>query len=118
MKRLVNKTSQQTLVPKLEVAQTFWSRAKGLLGRDQLASDTGLWIHPCNSVHTFFMRFAIDLVFVNHDFVVVKTLARVPPGRFVWPVWKATSVIELNEGFLDQTPIAVGEQLYVDHSLS
>lgn len=118
MKRLMNQTSNQTLIPNLEVADTFWTRAKGLLGRKELSSDRALWINPCNSVHTFFMKFAIDLVFVNREMVVVKTIGDVPPGRMVWPVWSASSVIEFRAGFLEQNPIRVGEQLHVDHSLS
>lgn len=108
----------QTLVPRLEVADTLWTRTKGLLGRSSLAADQGLWIHRCNSVHTFFMRFAIDLVFLNREMVVTKTFSRVSPGRMIWPVWRATSVIELSEGFLEKHPIRVGDKLHVDTALS
>lgn len=118
MKRLANKTTKQTLIANLEVADTFWERMRGLLGRDSLSPGSALLIPRCNSIHTFFMRFAIDVIFLNQEFVVVKTISGVKPGRLIWPIWRASSVIELNEGFLEQHPVRVGEELHVDHSLS
>lgn len=115
--RLMNKSTNKTLIPNLEVADTVWTRMKGLLGRKHLPADRALWIKPCNSVHTFFMNFAIDLVFVDDAMVVKKTYQAVKPGRLVWPVWRASSVIELSEGFLQTNPIRIGEQLHVDHSV-
>ena len=112
------KRGAETLVPRLEVADRMWSRTVGLLGRQQLPDEEALWIHRCNSVHTFFMQFAIDLVFCDRDLRVKKTCARVQPWRLVWPVWGATSVIEFNAGFLDRHPLAVGEKLHVDTALS
>ena len=102
----------------LEVAETLWARTKGLLGRTELAPKQGLWIKRTNSVHTFFMRFAIDLVFVDRSLRVRKTYQNVGPGRLIWPVWSASSVIELPAGFLDQHPFKKGEQLHVDRTLS
>jgi uncharacterized membrane protein (UPF0127 family) len=117
MMRLM-KNGGGTLIENLEEAATMWSRLRGLLGRDSLAEDSGLWIRRCNSVHTFFMRFPLDLVFVDRDLVVRKTVAGVRPGRVVPPVWRADSVIELREGFLRRHPLAIGERLYVDPALS
>ena len=108
----------EILVARLEIADRLWPRTIGLIGRAGLPEGQALWIQRCNSVHTFFMRFAIDLVFVDRDLVVKKTVKQVPPNRLVWPVWGATSVIELNAGYLDRHPLTPGEQLYVDHSLS
>jgi uncharacterized membrane protein (UPF0127 family) len=118
MMRLYSKNTSKTLIPKLEVASTLWARTKGLLGRASLPEDQGLWIHRCNSIHTFFMKFPIDLVFVDRKMVVKKTISKVKPNRIVFPVLWATSVIELSPGFLENNPIAVGEQLHVDHPLS
>ncbi len=116
--KLYSKSTAKTLVPKLEVATSFWARTKGLLGRKELPADQALWIHRCNSIHTFFMQFPIDLVFVDRQMVVRKTYSRVKPNRLVLPVLWATSVIELSPGFLEANPITVGEQLHVDHPLS
>ena len=116
--KLYSKNTARTLVPNLEVASTLWPRMKGLLGRKSLAMDRALWIHRCNSIHTFFMNFPIDVVFVDRQMVVRKVYRQVQPNRIVLPVWRASSVIEFSPGFLDSNPISIGEQLHVDHPLS
>ena len=116
--RLSAESSKITLIENLEVASGLWARTKGLLGRSHLPLDQGLWILHCNSVHTFFMQFAIDLVFVNKKMIVVKTVKGVKPGRVTLPVLSANSVIEFADGFLDKYPIRIGEKLNVDSSLS
>lgn len=116
--KLLSKTTNKLLVPKLEIADSMSKRLIGLLGREELAADTGLLIYDCNNIHTFFMKFAIDLVFLNDKMEVTKTVARVKPGRLVFSMLKSTHVVELSEGFLDSNPLQLGEQLHVDHSLS
>lgn len=116
--KLTNETTKQTLVSELEVASTLWSRTKGLLGRDGLSDEQALWILRCNSVHTFFMRFAIDLVFLNKRLEVTKVLERVKPGRVVWPVLSASSVVEMKAGAVERRPVRVGDKLNVDHTVS
>lgn len=116
--RLVSKRTNQTLVPNLEVANSLWSRMRGLLGRTELPSDRALYIPRCGSVHTFFMNFPIDLVFVNDRMEVTKLVKHVGPGRLVFAGLRARHVIELSAGFLDINPIQLGEQLHVDHTIS
>ncbi len=112
--KLVDARTQQTLVSRLQVAKSAWECMRGLLGRDGLGEDEGLWITQRGSIHTFFMKFSIDLVFVDRDLTVTKTVGRVAPGRFVWRGWQSYSVIELQAGFLDRHPIRVGDKLHVD----
>ena len=116
--RLISKTTNKTLVPNLEVANGIWPRMKGLLGRSELPATEALLIKGCDSIHTFFMRFAIDVVFVDSKMIVKKTVARVKPGRLVYGHWGAAHVIEFSEGFLENNPIQIGEQLHVDSTLS
>ncbi len=116
--RLNRETTGQTLVPNLVVAKTLWQRNKGLLGRERLPEGEALWILRCNSIHTFFMRFAIDLIFLDSKMSVRKTVGQVKPGRVVLPVWRASSVVELPAGFLSQHELLVGEKLNVDPALS
>lgn len=110
---LENKTTNQKLIADLEIASDFWSRGKGLLGRDSLAQDQALWIHRCNSIHTFFMKFPIDCVFVDKNLKVKAVYNEVRPWRLVPPVWGASSVIEMRSGTIRQRNISVGDQLYV-----
>ncbi len=118
MMKLLNKATNQVLVSKLEVAKSFCARSKGLLGRKSLAMDQALYIQRCNSIHTFFMQFPIDVVFVDRKMVVRKVIPEVKPWRLVLPVWRAAHVIEFSSGFLTTNPIRIGEQLHVDHPLS
>jgi hypothetical protein len=70
---------------------------RGLLGRDRIASDGGLWLRPCRSIHTFGMRFTIDAVMLDgrDGVVAVRTLT---PGRLLWPRPRARSVVEVAAG--------------------
>ena len=79
----------------VELADSFFSRAKGLLGRSSLPPQSGLLIRPCNSIHTFFMQFAIDVLFLDGQGQVLKIQRNLVPWRLVWPVWRAVQVLEL-----------------------
>ncbi|MBP5296859.1 MAG: DUF192 domain-containing protein [Bacteriovoracaceae bacterium] len=80
---------------RVEIADNFFSRGKGLLGRSFLAPQTGLLIRPCNSIHTFFMQFPIDVIFLDGQGQVIKIQRNLAPWRLVWPSWRATQVLEL-----------------------
>lgn len=80
------------------MADSPFKRMLGLLGRQSLPKGEALIIRPCNSIHTFFMRFAIDLVFVSKDNEVVKVISNIPPFRFSSLCLKSALVIELPAG--------------------
>lgn len=113
MATLMNKTTNQILIPQLDIARTFWKRGKGLLGRSSLPEQEALWIHHCNSIHTFFMKFAIDCVFVDKNLKVKAVYKDVRPWRLLLPVWGASSVIEMTSGTASKLKVSVGDQLYV-----
>lgn len=92
------------LIPELLVADTFWKRSIGLMGRRNLNPGQGLLLSPCGSIHTCFMRFPIDLIFLDSDRRVVRIVQQVAPWRFVWGGWKAHSVIEVQSGWLTPAP--------------
>ena len=78
-----------------EVAETFAQRARGLIGRRELAPGRGLLITRCNCIHTFFMRFPIDATFLDRQGQVVKTVRNIRPWRlWIWGGWRAASVLE------------------------
>ena len=97
----------------VKVADNLWTRGWGLLGQKQMGEDGGLWIRPCKSVHTLFMGFPIDLVYLSADGTVVKTCPRVHPFQCSLGGRRAHSVLELPAGFLERKPITVGEKLVV-----
>jgi uncharacterized protein len=92
------------------VAETPLSRLKGLLGRSRLASGEGLLIRPTSAIHTCFMRFPIDAVFLDRDLVVVKVVSDLRPWR-VAARRGAKSVLELAAGESARRGIRPGEQL-------
>lgn len=113
MPELMNRTTQQSLIKNLEIARTFAARGKGLLGRTQLPEGQALWIHHCNSIHTYFMKFSIDCVFVDKNLQVKAVYENVRPWRLVFPVWGASSVFELSAGAAEKLKIRKGDQLHV-----
>ncbi len=116
--RLENKTKTIEVANNVRVARTFWQRAKGLLGEKSLPEGHALWIQGsdlvgCNSIHTFFMRFPIDVIFVDRNLKVTKVYRNLGPWRVTWPAPGAHSVFELPAGSLSLHTVEVGDQLYV-----
>ena len=93
-----------------ELALTRAARKRGLLGRDHLADGHGMLIAPCSSIHTFFMRFPIDVIFVKRSGEVVKIAASVPAWRLAFG-WGAAGVVELPAGTAARAGVAVGNRL-------
>ena len=105
-----NRTRGNVLAERLEIADTGATRAKGLLGRKQLAPGEGLWIVPCESVHTFGMQFAIDLIYLDRKHRIRKIRSDVRPWRISLCL-SAHSVIELPAGTVLQSGSQIGDQL-------
>lgn len=114
MSSMGSKTRQQKLFPELIVADTLWTRMKGLLGTKDLSENQTMWIHRCNSIHTFFMNYAIDCVFVNRNLQIVDVVENIVPGRIVFPRYQAISVFEMKAGTAKVKGFYKGEELYVD----
>ena len=104
--------SGRVVVPNLEVAVDSATRKKGLLGRDGLSDGSGLVIAPTNAVHTFFMRFPIDIVFVTRAGEVVKVCQAVRAWRMA-AAFRAYAVIELAAGGAARAGIHVGDRVAV-----
>ena len=90
------------LAEKCKLASDFLSRFKGLMFRGEIEDGEALLIVPCNSVHTFFMRFPIDLVFIGQDGTVVKEERNMEPGRIINPISQAWATLELKGGLLER----------------
>lgn len=110
---LKNLTQKEILADRVEQANGLFARMKGLLGRSSLDQNHTLWIANCNSIHTFFMRFSIDVIFVNKHLVVKAVYKNITPGHFIFPIWGASSVFEFSSGSLKDNTIKKGDQLYV-----
>ena len=92
------------------VADRMFPRMKGLLGRRSLPSGEGMLIRPAPSIHTFFMRFPIDVVFLSRDGEVVKVAPNVAPWR-TRSCRKAHAVLELAAGESERRKVSVGDHL-------
>lgn len=101
------------LVPCLEVTETRWEATRGLLGRGALAPDAGLLIRGCSSVHTCFMRFAIDLVYLAADDRICRLVPSLRPWRLSVAGGGARSVLELPSGRLARSDFVVGQHVTV-----
>jgi uncharacterized membrane protein (UPF0127 family) len=82
----------------IETADTFFARFRGLMLRKRLPAGHGLLIVPCNSIHMCFMRFAIDAIFIDKDYRVLKVARNVKPWIGVAWCWKAWGVVEVSSG--------------------
>jgi hypothetical protein len=105
--------SGAVLASRLRVADTHWTRLRGLLGTITLPEGDGLWIRPCRQIHMFGMRYAIDVVFLDDARHVVGLTESIGPWR-VSPLFKAaTSVIELPAGTIAKTGLAAGQAITI-----
>jgi uncharacterized membrane protein (UPF0127 family) len=95
--RVSNITRGSVLAERAERAETFWGRLKGLLGRSRLCGGEGLHITPCRSIHTFFMRFPIDVLFLDERQTVLRVSRALAPWRTL-VCTRATSALELPAG--------------------
>jgi hypothetical protein len=85
------------------VSDTFWSRFLGLMGKPGLPEGEGLLIRSCNSIHMFFMRFSIDVLFLDRDYTIVKLIRNLKPGSVVGSVPGAWQVLELAAGTVPES---------------
>jgi hypothetical protein len=111
--KVTNTTRGHVLADRADIADTSAKRRTGLLKHSGLAAGEGLWIVPCEGVHCFGMKFAIDVVFMNKKRVVTK----IRPNMGKWSLalsLRAHSVLELPAGHLDGTGIQVGDQLALE----
>jgi uncharacterized membrane protein (UPF0127 family) len=109
--RLVNRTRGALLAERVELAVAMAERLRGLLGRTELPRGTALAIAPCAAIHTFFMKFAIDAVFLDGSGRVVRVLSDLRPWRATRFHRHAAQVVELPAGTVARTGTREGDQL-------
>ncbi len=109
----LNRTRDAYLATRLSIADTHWTRLRGLMGvpPTSFPDGSGLWIHPSHGVHTFAMRFPIDVLYLDRDQVVVYLKHDLKPWRMVPVNRKTTSVLELPGNTLKSTGTVVGDRI-------
>jgi uncharacterized protein len=110
-----NQTRQAYLATSLAVADTQWTRLRGLLGvsAGDFGNGQGLWIVPCHGVHTLGMGFAIDVVYLDHKMKVIHIQNDLQPWRFAAVRTQAASVLELPCHTANETGTVVGDNIQI-----
>ena len=113
-----NVTRQRTLAGVLMVADSFLGSLIGLMGRHSLEAGDGLWIVPCQSVHTFWMRFSIDVVFLDEHCRVIYVVENLRPFRISKHLSRARSVIELPVSSIKATGTQIGDEIRIAQEIT
>ncbi len=111
--KVINQQNGKVLADQLKAATTYKSRSKGLLSRLSLGPGEALLIVPCASIHTFFMKFSIDVLFLNKNEQVVKIVLNVKPWRLAGCFFGAHMVIEWKAGALEKDAVFLGNNLII-----
>ena len=115
--KIFNQSKDTLIADQAKLADTFVSRMVGLLNRSAIQESEALIITRCNSIHMFFMRFAIDAVFVDSENQVVGIVENIKPYRLSPIFWKAQCCIELPTGSIQKSRISVGDKLKIDKTI-
>jgi len=110
---ILNTTKNTVIAQNAVIADTFLSRMIGLLNRKSFSPDEALVITRCNSIHMLFMRFSIDVIFVDKRDRVVGLVERIKPFRLSPIFFQSQYAIEVSEGVIGLTKTAVGDQVEV-----
>jgi uncharacterized membrane protein (UPF0127 family) len=116
--RLWNETRGALLAERTELAERALDRMRGLLGRDGLADGSALVIRPCTSIHTFFMRFAIDVLFLDDRGRALRAIGSMRPFRLTRIYPRAACVAELPAGTLARSGTREGDVVVLEDSTS
>jgi len=135
MPALIHQKTNQVLAEQILFSHSFFKRVRGLLGYKALPPKQVMWIKPCASIHTFFMKFPIDVIFADENLYVKKVCKNVAPWTIVNSLgeklsffqyyihpstydlknyFQKTSVFEFQAGALSEYSINKGDRLYVD----
>jgi uncharacterized membrane protein (UPF0127 family) len=112
--QVYNQTRSQPLITSGELAGTFWKRFRGLMGRPSLREGEGLVLKGDKSIHSFFMKFPIDVVYADREGRVVHVDPAMAPNRIGPIVLQAAYIVELPVGVIQATGTCVGDQLVIE----
>jgi len=107
----INTRTGTTLATNVKVADNLFTRMKGLLGKKELPIGEALWIKPCFSVHTFFMKFSMDVIFLNKKNQVIAAVRNLKPNRMTRLYPQSFSVLELPIGTIAASNIEIGDKI-------
>lgn len=109
--QVLNQTRQTVVADTVQMATSFLTRLVGLMGRPDLPKGHGLWIMPCNDIHSCFMRFEFDALFLDKSHQVLYIVERMKPWRISKIVRGGKTVLELPAGTIAASKTQIGDQL-------
>ena len=107
------KKEKDLFIADLILAKSWKQRVQGLTVYSSLKEKEAFWIPSCSSIHTFFMKFSIDVIFTDPKFKVLKLFSNVKPSRILFGGFKSRHVFELKEGQIASCLLVKGEFLHV-----
>ena len=114
MQHFMISKNHQTLIVKATKATSYFLRLKGLLGKSSLAPQEAIILEPCTSIHTFFMKFAIDAIFLNSENRIIALYSNLKPNRVTKVYWHAKRVVETQSGFIHSFNLREGDILCIN----
>lgn len=112
--KIINKRTGANIASRAKIAKSFLAKAVGLLLKKSFEHGEGLVFERCNGVHTLFLRFELDLIYVNKEKIVTKVIENFPKGKFSPFAFKASDLIELPAGTIKNTGTMIGDQLFFE----
>lgn len=111
--QILNVARDVILAYEAKLATSLEQRMKGLLGRNSLSANEALILKPCTSIHTFFMRFPIDVLFLDQNMRIIRLIQNMPPNRVSPMIWAGRMAIELPAGKISQTNTQAGDLIEI-----
>ena len=109
--KIINQTKNTLLAEDVIMADRPLKRIRGLLGRKEFKKGEAIILKPCNSIHTFFMRFPIDVLFIDKENRVIKAVSHLEPFRLTPVYFNSAFTVELPSGTISSTLTCEGDSL-------
>ena len=114
--KVIRKKDGSILIADCALALNTWEKMLGLLPRESIRADEAMWINNSTSIHTFFMKFAIDVAFLDRKGCVLALYHSMPAWRHSWIHFFAKGALEMKSGLLKEAGVEKGEVLEICHS--
>lgn len=113
--KLINTNNNQIIGNKISYANTPYRRFIGLMGKKSLEDGEGIFLTPCNSIHMMFMKFPIDIIFLDRKNKILHITENIQPWKISRIVFMAQSVLELPVGTVQKTQTKIGDILTIEY---
>ncbi len=112
--KILNHSKKTQIADTCRIAKNFFPRFMGLMGKKNLSEGSCLIITPCNSIHMFFMKIPLDIIFIDKNSKVLHIIESIKPWRISKIIRNSHSVIELPVGTLSKSKTTIGDQLIIE----